>query len=291
VIVVDNSSGDSSVAQLAERFSARYLLEPRGGLSRARNSGARAARGDIVAFTDDDGVPEPAWLRCHADALGDPTLAATTGRVVSLDHGGNAARAYDAVGGDDLGASPFRVDRNCDQWFDLANFGGVGVGGNLALRRALVLSGWGFREDLGLGNRILGEEHYAFFDLIRAGHAIAYVPEAVVRHEPPSDLEAVAFRKRRTLRASSAYLFMLLVEEPGYRRRTLNYAVSALRGRRRAWRGGQSTAPFASRLQKLRAGLAGPGIYVANRLNAGGRDRRSPPAGPLIDDSSVVPAP
>jgi cellulose synthase/poly-beta-1,6-N-acetylglucosamine synthase-like glycosyltransferase len=255
----------------------RYVLEPRIGLSRARNTGARAARGDIVAFTDDDAVADPAWLRRHSEALRDRTLAATTGRTIWLDPDAATARAYDAVGADDLGTAPFRVDRGTEHWFELANFGGVGVGCNFALRRRLFDSGWGFREDLGLPNRILGEEHYAFFELIRSGHAIAYVPDAVVRHEPRETLEAVESRKRRTLWASSAYMLMLVVEERGYRARTLRYATKALRGRRRPWRQAPVTTPFASRRDRLRAALAGPAIYVSNRLRAGGHSRRSPP--------------
>lgn len=277
VIVVDNSRGDATTERLSERFGARYVLEPRRGLSRARNAGALAARGAVVAFTDDDGVPHPGWLRCHADALRDPTLAATTGRVVLLDRSVAPARAYEAAGGEDLGTKPLRVDHRCEQWFELANFGGIGVGGNLALRKALFRDGWGFREDLGLGYRILGEEHYAFFELLRAGHAIAYVPGAVIRHQPPSDLEAVEIRKRRTLRASGAYMLMLLVEEDGYRWRTLRYVIGALRGRRRVWRSVQVVEPFGTRRERLQAGFAGPAIYLSHRLGGACQGHRKPP--------------
>jgi glycosyltransferase involved in cell wall biosynthesis len=235
VIVVDNSRTSAAAAQLSERSGARYLHEPCVGLSRARNAGARAAKGAIVAFTDDDAVSDPVWLRRHAEVLADPTLGATTGRTVWLDPDAGTARAYDAVGADDLGATPFRVDSANEQWFELANFGGVGVGSNVALPRHLFDLGWGFREDLGLGNPILGEEHYAFFELLRAGYAIAYLPDAVVRHEPRATLDDVELRKRRTLHSGSAYLVMLVVEERGYRWRALKYALSALQGRRRAW--------------------------------------------------------
>ncbi len=263
--------------QLAKRFDARYVLEPQIGLSRARNTGARAARGDIVAFTDDDGVPDSAWLRCHADALSDTTLAATTGRVVSLDTSSTPPGGYEAAGVEDLGTKAFRVELVRDDWFERTNFGGVGVGGNIALRRELFRNGWGFREDLGLGRRILGEEHYAFFELVRAGHAIAYVPDAVIRHEAPRDLEAVELRMRRTLRGSSAYMVMLLVEERGYRLRTLRYALGALRGRRRAWRNIGQTTPFANARERRLAGLAGPTLYVSNCVCGARRGRHRPP--------------
>jgi glycosyltransferase involved in cell wall biosynthesis len=280
VLVIDNSDGDDSARQLADRFGCRYVREPCVGLSRARNAGARAARGDVVAFTDDDAVPDLRWLRCHADALSDARLSATTGRVVSIEPKAAASRAYDAVGGDDLGTVPFHIDSRSPDWFERANFGGVGVGGNFALRSALFESGWGFREDLGLGARVLGEEHYAFFELIRAGHAIAYVPDAVVRHEPPHDLSGVELRKRRTLRGSSAYVAMLLVEEPEYRRRTVTYALGALRRQQRGWR--PHGASFGGRRDRLVAGLTGPALYAANRCGARRQPRPGPPAPPSL---------
>jgi GT2 family glycosyltransferase len=53
------------------------------GPAGARNAGWRQARGEVVAFTDDDCVPERGWLRAGLAAFeSDPGLAAVTGRVV-----------------------------------------------------------------------------------------------------------------------------------------------------------------------------------------------------------------
>src|SRR5687767_8018886 len=54
VIVVDNTSGDPQTREVAHAAGARYLVEPIPGLSRARNTGARASGSDVVAFVDDD---------------------------------------------------------------------------------------------------------------------------------------------------------------------------------------------------------------------------------------------
>src|SRR5690348_11661337 len=40
----------------------RYLAVPRGGPAAARNGGWRAASGRIIAFTDDDALPDARWL-------------------------------------------------------------------------------------------------------------------------------------------------------------------------------------------------------------------------------------
>src|ERR1700722_16738649 len=67
VLVIDNNSSDktSEVAQgFCQRFPNRfrYFFEPRQGKSFALNTGIQAARGEVLAFTDDDVIVEPTWL-------------------------------------------------------------------------------------------------------------------------------------------------------------------------------------------------------------------------------------
>ena len=63
--MVDNSPGDDDIRRLVARAGANYVHQPRLGLSRARNSGAAAARGEVVAFLDDDATADPRWLSEH----------------------------------------------------------------------------------------------------------------------------------------------------------------------------------------------------------------------------------
>jgi hypothetical protein len=184
---------------------------------------------------------------------------------------------YAAAGGEDLGEVPFRVDRMTLCWFEMANFGGVGVGPNMAFRRALFDAGWGFRESLGPGGGIPGEEHYAFFTIIRGGHTIAYVPAAVVHHHYPATIAALRRRQFRILQGAAAYMVMLLVEEPEFRWNTLRYMAQAIRGTRRLWRRGGADAQFATRLQLLAAACTGLALYVRTRVaSRSGFSRRQP---------------
>jgi cellulose synthase/poly-beta-1,6-N-acetylglucosamine synthase-like glycosyltransferase len=267
VIVVDNTSGDEEVRRLAEAADARLVVEPTVGLSRARNTGARTGDGEIVAFIDDDAVAEPSWLGVHAAAFRDSSVAATTGRILMSSSAMPAARTWAAVA--DLGDTPFRVDRTRPDWFERANFGGIGAGSNMVFRSVLFEQGWGFCESLGLGQgeRPLGEEHYAFFTLLNEGHVIAYLPDAVVHHPPPASMSELRLKKRRLARSSAAYVVMLLVEHPEFRRRTLRYAFTALRGRRRSWRRGRADAAFVSRRELAAAALSAPSLYWRNRTS------------------------
>jgi O-antigen biosynthesis protein len=279
LIVVDNTRGDREVERVAADSGARYIVDSRIGLSRARNTGGRAADGRIIAYLDDDAVAEPAWLSRHTAAFEDPDLMATTGRILPVSLDAPAARVYEAAGGVDLGEVPSRVDRSTPGWFEIANFGGVGVGANMAFRRELFEGGWGFRESLGPGAGIPGEEHYAFFTIIRAGHAIAYLPDAVVRHDYPTTMAALRRRSFRILQGSAAYMLMLLVEEPEFRRETLRYMWQARRGNRRTWRRGDARKRLGNRLQLFAAVCTGVPLYVHSSLTNG--ERFSAPSVPV----------
>ncbi len=64
VVVIDDGSSDSTREYLAGLGDAvRWFSQSPGGVAKARNASVRQARGSILAFTDDDCVPQPDWLR------------------------------------------------------------------------------------------------------------------------------------------------------------------------------------------------------------------------------------
>jgi GT2 family glycosyltransferase len=64
VIVSDDSRNDSSSILVSRSFPwVRWLQGPRQGPAANRNHGARNANAEWLAFTDDDCLPEPGWLR------------------------------------------------------------------------------------------------------------------------------------------------------------------------------------------------------------------------------------
>ena len=79
-LVVDDGSNDGTAEHVAKNFPwVRLLRLTSGGLSAARNAGAEAATGEILAFTDDDCEPDPEWLLRVRRVLHDGKFAAAGG--------------------------------------------------------------------------------------------------------------------------------------------------------------------------------------------------------------------
>jgi glycosyltransferase involved in cell wall biosynthesis len=82
VIVIDDGSKDGTHL-IAEKNEMPCIRVPNGGLSKARNLGIEAAKGEIVAFIDSDAYADPDWLyymvtaleEHHASAVGGPNLS------------------------------------------------------------------------------------------------------------------------------------------------------------------------------------------------------------------------
>jgi GT2 family glycosyltransferase len=88
LVVVDNRPGSGNALDVVAGFDdarVRYVAEPVHGLSTARNTGVRHARGGIIAFTDDDCVPDSDWittLRGTFDCY--PRISCVTGKTVAF---------------------------------------------------------------------------------------------------------------------------------------------------------------------------------------------------------------
>lgn len=183
VLIVDNNSKDKTrnvIEAFCSRYPGRvrYLLEPKQGLSNARNAGISAARGRVVAFTDDDVTVEPKWLQSLTRPLLDNQCAGTAGRILLGEFQPPSWLAISGphnLGGSlvqfDLGDEPVLLDR-------------APFGASMAFQKSVFERFGGFRTDLGRsGKSLIGNEDTEFgMRLIAGGLRLLYVPQAVVYH-------------------------------------------------------------------------------------------------------------
>ena len=78
VLIIDDGSTDT-VMETVNQFPFRSISTKPIGLSRARNLGMEKAKGDIVAYIDDDAYPDPHWLSYLAEAFASTDYAAIGG--------------------------------------------------------------------------------------------------------------------------------------------------------------------------------------------------------------------
>src|SRR5215831_5882936 len=256
VIVVDNASDNDAAKPIADAWNARYIQEPVIGLSRSRNRGARFSQAEIVAFIDDDAVPNTDWLCNLIKEFSDPSVMAVTGVISAMTPSPAGIEQYSHA---DQERREF--DSSTDDWFALANFGGMGNGANMAFRRKVFGSWDGFNERLGLGTAVCGsEEHNAYFELIKRGHRVVFTPLSVVKHPFPETSDDARKRSSRYVAANYAYITRLFVEEPAYRQDLLSFVRKALTRRIHARRD-----PLLTRCQELRAFIRGVRLYWHER--------------------------
>ncbi len=189
VVVVDNAPTDERTREVAERFGVRRLVDPRPGLSHARNTGWTAARTPVVAYTDDDARPHRHWVGGLCRALADPRIECVTGLVVAAEAMTPAQRLFESNGGMRKGLQA--------RLFTAADVGlqgwRLGVGANMAFRRDALVRIGGFDGRLGPGRPTRGGDDLdAFVRVLASGGVAAYQPDAVVRHVHRRDLLGLA---------------------------------------------------------------------------------------------------
>jgi glycosyltransferase involved in cell wall biosynthesis len=201
VLLVDNTP-DAELRSRIDAFNAtarvrvRYVHEPRLGLHNARHTGARAATGDVVVFTDDDAEFDPGWLAAYArqfEACAE--MAAAGGRVLP---------SWDAAPPDWL-CQTIRRDPRMFPALSLLDLSpefqltadGIFFGVNMAVRREALFAAGGFNPEI-FGDRWLGDGETGLNrKLWSCGQLVGYVPDALVYHHVSRERMTVAYLRRR----------------------------------------------------------------------------------------------
>ncbi len=263
VLVVDNTRGDQESERLAREFGSRYVTEPVPGLSRARNRGLEECDSDVVAFLDDDAIPARDWLGILMKPFSDEKTGAATGRVVTPKPPSTKSQ---------LDENPRSLDNRVPRWFEIAAFGGMGLGSNMALRRPACNEPRFFDERLGRGAPFnIGEETYALARLLAKGYRVVHLPSARVFH---------SLMTRDTIdneaRNSITYALLLFTAFPSQRMNLIRFLVRRLRRKPLDWsRDPQEPGEIVTSGCRvlLKASLKGLWLFLRTPKNWNARER------------------
>lgn len=192
--MVDNSPNGALRADVESMFDTfngklSYHAEPKRGKSFALNHGIAKAKGDILAFTDDDIIAEEHWLttldvkfeRYGCDGIGGrvlPVYPKETPQWVK----DNAVKLAGGVVIYDYGKEDFILT---DAHYAF-------IGANYAFKREIFHECGSFRTDLGPGTATMGEDTEFVERLLKLGKKLYYCGEALIWH--PLDLDRLSLK-------------------------------------------------------------------------------------------------
>lgn len=177
VIVVSNTDPRVLFPEVSSVERVRYVEFDEANISAARNLGIGHARGEIIAFCDDDAVPEPTWLGHLIAPFADSKVAAVGGYVrgrngISFQWRG---RSFDRFGVH----SDLEMAEGAPRAFQGSAETGIKTEGtNCAFRRKILADLGGFDENF----RYFMDETDLNYRLGIAGWKTAIVPLAQVHH-------------------------------------------------------------------------------------------------------------
>ncbi len=178
-IVVVNGPSTDHTDEVIEAFSSRIKAAKCDvrNLSVSRNIGICAAAGDLVAFIDDDAMPEPEWLSQLAAAYDSEDVGAAGGKV--FDHTGYAFQ-YEYATADRLGNAQWQLSEPTP-WLNFPSSMRFPYlqGTNTSFRRSALLRIGGFDEEY----EYYLDETDVCLRLNDQGYVIRQLPDAYVHHK------------------------------------------------------------------------------------------------------------
>lgn len=184
-LVIDNNSTDETKA-VVTRFvgcgsgNVRYIFEGRQGKSYALNTGVKEARGEVLAFTDDDVIIDSNWLLNIKKTFDQYDCAGIGGKIIPVLLGKKPSWLTTDT------HYPFMGTLGSFDWGDTCcELKEPPYGANMAFRKSTFIKHGLFRVDLGptKGNTMgKGEDTEFTQRLLDRGEKAMYVPDAVIYH-------------------------------------------------------------------------------------------------------------
>jgi glycosyltransferase involved in cell wall biosynthesis len=290
VLVVDNGSRPEESAAVVEKVGlprCDYVVEPRPGLSRARNRGLAAVDTELVAWIDDDETADADWVsRLRLGFAHEARPAALCGVMLPAELESEAQIRFEQYGGFNKGRgmAPEVLRKGTPSVVSpLYPLPAFGSGGNMAFQTESLRSVGCFDPCLGAGTRTHGgEEVRVLSSLLAGGHAILHWPSAVVWHTHRREMAALNKQFYGYSAGLSAFYASMLRSKPTVAFEILGLVPHAFRDLRHGsenQRSGHLPDDFPPDLLKAgRRGLIDGGLmYVYEALKD--RRRPTPPSG------------
>ena len=190
VLVVDNNSSDRTpdvAKSFCQRYPGRfrYLFESQPGKSCALNAGIREAKGNVLAFTDDDVTVEPTWLQNLTASLDKGEWVGAGGRTFPEK---SFSLPRWLAQGTRHTLAPLAVFDRGPEARELTE---APFGNNMAFKKGVFEKYGGFRTDLGprpgAQDPQKSEDSEFGVRLLFAGERLWYEPSAIVYHAVPAN--------------------------------------------------------------------------------------------------------
>jgi glycosyltransferase involved in cell wall biosynthesis len=275
VVVVDNHPSTQESEKVVSDIGlprCEYVVEPRPGLSRARNRGLRAVGTELVAWVDDDEIADPNWARAVREGFAHGSRpAAVCGVMLPAELEHEAQVRFEQYGGFNKGrgmAPEVLRAGTPSVTSPLYPLPAFGPGGNMAFRTESLLRMGGFDPYLGAGTRAHGcEETRALSQVLSAGDAILHWPAAIMWHTHRRDMAGLMKQFYGYSAGASAFYLSMIKSRPAVVFEIVRLFPHALRDFREGGgnqRSGHLPGDFPAELRRAaRRGLRdGPFMYA-----------------------------
>jgi glucosyl-dolichyl phosphate glucuronosyltransferase len=213
IVVVDNGSRDHT-AHVCQAFRERFpdhfsfCIEKRPGKSNALNTGVAVAKGDVIAFTDDDVTCAPDYLQAIRTVFNQYPVDAVQGRIVLECEGGHPVW-LDRLLGLTVG---WREDAT-----EFTDLQGTLCGSNMVVKAEVLRRVGAFLPGLGPGAIGLGEETELTLRMRNAGYRLGFAPQILAWHHLPKKRLTRSFIRRRFFQQGRAHAYYEPLPVPLYR--------------------------------------------------------------------------
>jgi len=196
IIPVDNASKDDTrqvVEELAQNSPVpiRYLHEPKPGSHYARNTGFKAAHGEILGLIDDDIIVAPDWVRKIVQAYDNPEVSCAGSKVTIRWVNGSPPKWFEPFKGvlGELDYGHRLIELHYPQMINAGNF---------SIRKEVLFKVGGYNPCNAPADKLIGDGEGGLCSKVyHSGGRIFWIPDAQGWHIQDAKRITLAYMRRR----------------------------------------------------------------------------------------------